>query len=72
MANIAISNLHPAGYDLFSDSEQFINDLSSEELNIQGGFISRPWFSPYCRPIPTPRPLYPPFWRLTVQLEKRG
>ncbi|MFN6569530.1 hypothetical protein [Dendronalium sp. ChiSLP03b] len=72
MANINISDLHSAGYDLFSDSELFINDLSEEELNIQGGFISRPWFSPYCRPIPTPRPIYPPIRILTVQIEKRG
>jgi hypothetical protein len=63
MAHINISDLHPAGYDLFSEAE-FFNDLSEEELKIQGGIKSRPWFSPYCRPIPTSKPIYPPLWRL--------
>jgi hypothetical protein len=70
MANIAISELHPVGYELFSNSE-FINDLSEEELNIQGGFISRPWFSPLCVPI-SKRFTYPPILIVTVQLEKKG
>lgn len=37
MANIAISDLHPTGYDLFSDSESYMKDLSDGELDIQGG-----------------------------------
>ncbi len=39
MANIKISNLQPAGYDLFSDSESYMMDLSENELNTtHGGF----------------------------------
>jgi len=37
MATIAISDLHPAGYDLFSDSESYISSLSEDELGLQGG-----------------------------------
>ncbi len=40
MANITISNLHPAGSDLFSDSESYLSQLSEAELNIQGGLMS--------------------------------
>lgn len=39
MATIAISNLHPAGYDLFSDSESYMMALSEDELQITGGAI---------------------------------
>lgn len=39
MATIAISDLRPAGYDLFSDSESFLSNLSKEELGMQGGGI---------------------------------
>jgi hypothetical protein len=39
MATIAISDLRPAGYDLFSDSESFLSNLSEEELDMQGGGI---------------------------------
>jgi hypothetical protein len=49
MANIEIADFNPAGYELLSNSE-FMNELSEEELNIQGGWISRPWFSPLCPP----------------------
>ncbi|MDF5708078.1 MAG: hypothetical protein PUP90_10460 [Nostoc sp. S4] len=39
MANIAISNLRPAGADLFDGSESFMNDLTDSELDItKGGF----------------------------------
>jgi hypothetical protein len=38
MANITISNLQPAGLNLFSDSEGYLNDLTETEQNIQGGF----------------------------------
>ncbi|WP_019501947.1 hypothetical protein [Pseudanabaena sp. PCC 6802] len=37
MANIAISDLKLAGFDLFSDSESYMRDLSDTELNAQGG-----------------------------------
>ena len=37
MAKITISNLPPAGYDLFSDSESFMSNLSEAELAVQGG-----------------------------------
>lgn len=38
MANITISNLQSTGSDLFLDSENYLNELSEEELNIQGGY----------------------------------
>jgi hypothetical protein len=38
MANITISELRPAGADLFSDSESYIHDLGDHELNNYGGF----------------------------------
>lgn len=37
MATINISNLQPSGYNLFSDSESYMTDLSDTELAIQGG-----------------------------------
>lgn len=38
MATIEISDLHPAGSDLFIDSESFLNDLNADELgDINGG-----------------------------------
>lgn len=38
MANITISNLHPVGSALLSDSESFMSELSDmEEFSIQGG-----------------------------------
>lgn len=41
MSTIKISDLHPAGSDLFLDSESFINDLVDGEIGaIQGGFSS--------------------------------
>ena len=41
MANIKVSDLQPSGYDLFSDSESFLSDISDNELHISGGDI--PW-----------------------------
>jgi hypothetical protein len=39
MAKINVSNLHPVGSDLFSDSENYISELSDNELGtINGGF----------------------------------
>ncbi|MBE9238831.1 hypothetical protein IQ227_23125 [Anabaena aphanizomenioides LEGE 00250] len=41
MANIAISELRPAGFDLFMDSESYMYELKDEELeNTMGGIIS--------------------------------
>lgn len=37
MANIAISELRPAGADLFDGSESFMMELSDDELGITGG-----------------------------------
>lgn len=38
MATIVITDLRPAGVDLFIDSESFFNELNSEELgNVNGG-----------------------------------
>ncbi|MGD1699135.1 hypothetical protein [Dapis sp. BLCC M229] len=37
MANIAISELNPVGFDLFSDSESYMVDLSDNELTTSGG-----------------------------------
>ncbi len=34
MASIAIYDLRPAGYDLLSDTESFMSNLSEEELGI--------------------------------------
>lgn len=39
MANIKVSDLHPAGFNLFSDSESYMRELSDAELVIQGGGI---------------------------------
>lgn len=46
MANIEINELKPAGAELFSDSEGFMNELSDSELhNINGGaaLFTRTW-----------------------------
>lgn len=39
MASIIISNIHPSGSDLLVDSETFLNELSSSdlEMDIKGG-----------------------------------
>ena len=37
MANINISDLRPAGADLFLDSESYINDLTEAEMNVLVG-----------------------------------
>ncbi len=39
MANINISDLNPAGADLFLDSESYLNDLTEGEMaNTLGGW----------------------------------
>lgn len=41
MATINISDLHPTGSDLFSDSEGYMNELGDSEIGaIQGGRTS--------------------------------
>jgi hypothetical protein len=38
MATIKICDLHPTGADLFQDSENYLNELTDEELDLtQGG-----------------------------------
>ena len=37
MAYITISDLRPAGADLFTDSESFLSELSDGELSVYGG-----------------------------------
>lgn len=45
MATIQISNLSTTGAELFGDSESYLNDLTNEEMNLTGGFVS----SVYCK-----------------------
>ncbi len=42
MANIAISNLSPSGSDLFDDSESYLQELSEQDLSVQGGVMITP------------------------------
>lgn len=65
MASIKISNLYPAGSELFKDSENFMTELVDSELgNINGGIgiiYNSPRchptiFSPWCKPS-LPRPI---------------
>jgi hypothetical protein len=65
MASIQISNLYPAGSELFKDSENFMTELVDSELgNINGGIgiiYNSPRchptiFSPWCKPS-LPRPI---------------
>jgi hypothetical protein len=38
MAIIKINNLNTAGFDLFNDSESYLNDLTDDEMSLtQGG-----------------------------------
>ncbi|MCC5617681.1 hypothetical protein LC605_21835 [Nostoc sp. CHAB 5836] len=58
MANITISQLHPAGFDLFMDSESFFNDLTDEDINMtKGGIIATfPTLTRFTRPTRPTRP----------------
>ena len=48
MANINISDLSPAGADLFLDSESYLNDLTEGEMtNTLGGRASSWWTRPW-------------------------
>lgn len=40
MASIKISDIRPAGSELFVDSESFMNDLADQELSATNGGIS--------------------------------
>lgn len=40
MANIEVNDIQPAGAEFFADSESFLNELSNDEMNIQGGGVS--------------------------------
>lgn len=40
MSNIAISDLHTTGSDLFSDSESYLNDLDNNEIEIIKGGLT--------------------------------
>ncbi len=41
MANITISDVHPAGSELFQGSESFLSDLTDhEQIYITGGLVS--------------------------------
>ncbi len=50
IATLVISDLRPAGYDLLSDSESFLSNLSEEGLSVQGGnrIIPGPTLNPVC------------------------
>ena len=37
MAEIKITELRPAGSELFQDSESFLNELNDQEMSIVGG-----------------------------------
>ena len=40
MAAIKITELHPAGSELFQDSESFLNELTDDEMgSIEGGWL---------------------------------
>jgi hypothetical protein len=59
MANIKLQNLTIlAGADLFDDAESFMQDLSGNELDLQGGKAPQitAQLSIFCRPIPRPTP----------------
>jgi hypothetical protein len=43
MANIKITELRPAGIELFQDSESFLNELGEQETLTSGGRGRRPF-----------------------------
>ncbi len=56
MASIKISNLYPAGSELFKDSESFMTELVDNELGRINGGTGIVYNSPWCRPtIYSPR-----------------
>jgi hypothetical protein len=60
MANIQLTDLagNITGFDLFNDSDSFMQDLSEDELDLQGGKAPVPTarLSIFCRPLPIPTP----------------
>ncbi|MEW5858162.1 MAG: hypothetical protein AB1861_12400 [Cyanobacteriota bacterium] len=49
MAKITISDLHPAGADLFEGSESFLHELSEQEIaDVLGGFKLQILWSGFC------------------------
>jgi hypothetical protein len=59
MANITLQDLTSlAGADLFGDAESFMQDLSKNELDLQGGKAPQitAKLSIFCRPTPLPTP----------------
>jgi hypothetical protein len=67
MANITLKDLissNITGVSLFNDSESFMQDLSEDELNLQGGWKHpQPTARDTIFPIkPMPRPTPPVFW----------
>ena len=77
MANINISDLRPAGVDLFLDTESYLNDLTEGEMTNIGGkciiisngiciftgsFTCPPRPQPRPKPLPLPGPGRPPRW----------
>lgn len=66
MSTIKIDELYPVGSELFSDSENLLQELTDEELNLTGGlrasWLPRPPLPPFTRPrYPSPfnRPGHP-------------
>jgi hypothetical protein len=61
MAKINVSNLHPVGSDLFFDSENYISELSDNELGTINGGIATP--PPVTQPVepPVTQPVEPSF-----------
>ena len=59
MAKINVSNLHPVGSDLFSDSENYISELSDNELGTINGGIAASSVPPTITP-PIPLPVTQP------------
>ena len=77
MGNINISDLRPAGVDLFLDTESYLNDLTEGEMmNTRGkciiisngvciftrSFTCPPRPQPRPKPLPLPGPGRPPRW----------
>jgi hypothetical protein len=61
MASIELTDLadhNSTGSALFSSSESFMQDLSEDELDLQGGKAPQitAQLSIFCRPIPRPTP----------------
>ena len=40
MSKLTVSDLNPAGFQFFQDSETFLLDLNDDDLSITGGILS--------------------------------